>query len=80
MGYEYTYITTNGALMNEQRMKKLVIAGIDSVKFSINAANKNTCILTHGRDDFDMVYENLKRLFEYRKICGRSFKIFVSSA
>ncbi len=37
IGYEYTYITTNGALLTEERMKKIVESGIDSIKFSFNA-------------------------------------------
>ena len=78
IGYEYTYITTNGALLDEGRMISLVSAGIDSIKFSINAANRDTYLLIHGKDDFDAVCENLKRLYTYRDTLKRKFKLFIS--
>lgn len=45
LGYKYTYITTNGALMDKERAKSIIDAGIDSVKFSINASNKKDYLL-----------------------------------
>ncbi len=79
LGYSYTYITTNGALFNEQRIMTLIEAGIDSVKFSINAATKETYILVHGRDDFNKVLHNLKTFDCYRRKAGRKINLFVSS-
>lgn len=39
LGYLYIYITTNGALLTKERAKRLIEAGIDSIKISLNAAN-----------------------------------------
>lgn len=78
IGFEYTYITTNGALFTKEKAVELINAGLDSIKFSINATDKDTYKLIHGVDDFDRVIENLKMLYEYRKTSGKKFKIFIS--
>lgn len=78
IGFEYTYITTNGALLTEDKMVQLINAGLDSIKFSLNATDRATYKLIHGRDDFDKVIEHLKMLSEYRKTSGKKFKIFIS--
>jgi len=62
---KYIYITTNGKLAKIERMKKLIGAGLNSVKFSINAGSKETYKLVHGYDDFDSVINNLKDLRTY---------------
>jgi molybdenum cofactor biosynthesis enzyme MoaA len=35
-GYEYIYLTTNGAMATKDRMERLLLNGLDSIKFSIN--------------------------------------------
>lgn len=67
LGYKYTFITTNGALATPDKMKKVLDAGLDSIRFSINAADKNTYQDIHGKDDFDSVVGNLKYMHEYIK-------------
>ena len=38
--YDYIYINTNGALANSKRAQPVIDAGCDSIKFSINAHNR----------------------------------------
>jgi MoaA/NifB/PqqE/SkfB family radical SAM enzyme len=78
IGYKYVYITTNGALATPERAREVIEAGVDSIKFSINAGTRETYKMIHGKDDFDIVIENLKKLADYRKKNNKSFKIFVS--
>ncbi|NRT73703.1 radical SAM/SPASM domain-containing protein [Clostridium beijerinckii] len=78
IGYKYTYITTNGALLDEERSKSIIDAGIDSIKFSINAGTKESYKFIHGKDDFGKVIKNLKYLSYYRKSNNKNFKIFIS--
>jgi hypothetical protein len=66
IGYAYVYITTNGALAMPQKVKKLIEAGLDSIKFSINAASRETYRIIHGRDDYEVVLENLRFIRNYR--------------
>jgi len=78
IGYNYIYITTNGALMDQERAQSIIAAGIDSIKFSINAGTKQSYKFIHGNDDFERVYNNLKYIYEYRKLNKLKFKIFMS--
>lgn len=78
LGYEYVYITTNGSLLTKERAKSVVCAGIDSIKFSINASNARDYLLIHGKDEFDKVIENLIYLSELREEEKRKFAIYIS--
>ena len=39
-GIKRVYITTNGALATFEKVKRCIDAGLDSIKFSINAGSK----------------------------------------
>lgn len=78
LGYEYIYITTNGALLTEDRAEAIIRSGIDSIKFSINASNAKDYLLIHGVDDFDKVIENLICLDSIRKKNNKNTAIYIS--
>lgn len=78
IGYDYTYITTNGALLTKERANSIIQSGIDSIKFSINAGTKESYRFIHGKDEFEKVYDNLKYIYEYRKENDLKYKIFIS--
>lgn len=67
IGYEYQYISTNGSMGDEDRFKRLIDAGLNSIKFSINAGTRESYKRVHGRDDFDKVLENLAFVSRYRQ-------------
>jgi sulfatase maturation enzyme AslB (radical SAM superfamily) len=66
VGYEYIYISTNGALADEARWRRLLDAGLSSIKFSVNAATRESYLRVHGRDHFDKVLENIRFVASYR--------------
>ncbi len=76
IGFEYVFITTNGALFDLQRIHSIIDAGIDSIKFSINGANREDYLLIHGKDDFDKVIENLKLISDLKQ--SHKFKLYIS--
>ncbi|MCK4882214.1 MAG: radical SAM protein [Candidatus Omnitrophica bacterium] len=78
IGYNYLFITTNGALATSERVKPVLDAGLDSIKFSISAGRRETYANIQGKDDFDQVLENLKWVSEYRKTAALSFRIYVT--
>ena len=78
LGFEYIYLTTNGVLAKLEIMKKLIDAGLSSIKFSINAGSKDTYMKIHGKDDFESVVENVKALAQYIKEKQRHLAVFVS--
>ena len=78
IGYEYVYLTSNGALATPERIRAVIDAGLDSIKFSINAPERELYAFIHGKDDFDAVMEHLRYLNDYRRESGRNYKIFVT--
>lgn len=78
IGYTYVYLTSNGALATPERIRAVVDAGLDSIKFSINAPERKLYEFIHGQDDFDKVFDHLVYLNQYRKESGRNFKIYIT--
>lgn len=78
IGYEYVYVTTNGSLATPEKIKAVIDAGLDSLKFSINAPERKMYEFIHGHDHFDTVVEHLKYAAKYRKESGKNFKLFVT--
>jgi MoaA/NifB/PqqE/SkfB family radical SAM enzyme len=52
-GYEYIYADTNGALADKNNLEAVITAGLDSIKFSINAGKAETYKIIHGHDKFE---------------------------
>jgi radical SAM protein with 4Fe4S-binding SPASM domain len=78
LGYQYVYLNTNGALATPNIANAVADAGLDSIKFSISAANREDYKVVHGYDDFDKVIANLKSLYEYRNNNDINLGIYVS--
>lgn len=66
-GFSYTFITTNGAFATPDKMQEVLDAGLDSIRISINAADREMYRELHGRDDYDKVSENLQYMHGYIK-------------
>jgi radical SAM protein with 4Fe4S-binding SPASM domain len=56
-GVKYVYVTTNGNVLNEEEVKKIIDSGLDSIKFSIDAASKE-------------IYEEVKTGAKWKKLMG----------
>ena len=78
-GFEYCFITTNGTLCHPQRLLNTIDAGLDSLKFSINAWDRESYHKIHGKDLFDTVVKNIKWLGEYNKTHKKKVKTALSS-
>jgi len=79
VGIEYVFITTNGSLCTPDRLFFVIKAGIDSIKFSVNAGTRDRYKEMHGVDCFDKVINNIKWLSGYKKLTGAKIKTCVSS-
>lgn len=66
-GINRVYITTNGALANFNNAKDCIDAGLDSIKFSINAGTRESYKIIHGYDDFEKVIKNLDDIYNYKE-------------
>lgn len=78
IGFTYVYLTSNGSLATPEKIRAVIDAGLDSIKFSINAPQRKLYKFIHGRDDFDTVMCNLKYLNQYRDESGKNYKIYVT--
>ena len=54
-------------MANKERVDSLFKSGLDSLKFSINAIDKNTYKIIHGTDNFNLVVNNLKNAYDLKK-------------
>lgn len=75
LGYDYSFVTTNGSVATDELLTELFEAGLDSIKFSINAGTRETYRKIHGADDFDNVISALKFSAQYRAEKKKDFKI-----
>lgn len=78
VGYSYVYIDTNGSNATPERIRDVIDAGVDSIKFSVNAGTKETYEFIHGADAFDKVISNIRYCNNYRKQANQQMKLFVS--
>lgn len=78
LGFTYVYLSTNGGRATLSRIIPTLEAGLDSLKFSINAGDRESYKAVHGLDEFDDVMANLERVAEHRKKTGSPKKLFVS--
>ena len=65
LGFPYVFITSNGSLASIDKVKKLLEAGLDSIRFSVNAADAETYKRYHGKDHFEIVKQNVYDLYQY---------------
>ena len=77
LGFEYIYLTTNGVYADKNRVKRLCELGLDSIKFSVDAATREVYQKIHGKDDFDIVKKNLFDVLALKKQ-NPSFGVFAS--
>ncbi|MCI9200234.1 MAG: radical SAM protein [Lachnospiraceae bacterium] len=78
LGFDYSFVTTNGSLADKELLVRIFDAGLDSIKFSINAGSRETYKEIHGADDFDKAMNALRFSWNYRKESKKGYKIFVS--
>jgi MoaA/NifB/PqqE/SkfB family radical SAM enzyme len=78
-GFEYVYISSNGALMDEKKALEVIEAGLDSIKFSINALTQSSYEAVHKADDFEKVIKNFKILLRLKREQYPQLKLFLSS-
>ncbi len=78
IGYEYIFFNTNGYLMDKERGERILSAGVDSIKFSINSGSVENYKLVHGVDGYERVIENMICLSKIRDEKQINCKLYVS--
>lgn len=78
VGFPYVFINTNGMLATRERAFQLMEAGLDSVKFSVNAGTEKSYHNIHGVDAFQKVIDNIRTFAEIREKYGFATKLYTS--
>ena len=69
LGFEYVFLTTNGSLATPARVEECMLAGLDSLKFSLNYADaaQFASIARVKSSLFDKMVENVEGAFRIRQ-------------
>jgi radical SAM protein with 4Fe4S-binding SPASM domain len=80
-GIGYVFITTNGTLATPERLKPLMEAGLDSLKFSFNYTDSIQIAQIAGvkENNYDKLVENIKAARKLRDENGYKCGIYASS-
>ena len=78
LGFDYCYLSSNGGKAVTGRLRKVLEAGLDSLKFSINGGDRATYHAVHGRDEFEDVVRNVEFVANYREKYNPNLKLFIS--
>ena len=81
LGMPYVFLTTNGSLAGERVIHALMNAGLDSLKFSINAADFEQFedVMGVKKKLYQQAISNLRRAYEIRNRCKYKTKVYASS-
>jgi radical SAM protein with 4Fe4S-binding SPASM domain len=71
-------LTTNAQTLDDEKMRRLLLAPIDVIDVSLDAHTKESYEKIRIRGDFDVVTANLRRLVELRDELGSPTKIMTS--
>jgi radical SAM protein with 4Fe4S-binding SPASM domain len=81
IGIPYCFLTTNGSLLEPELADSIMRAGLDSLKFSINAADDTQFVEVMGVKErlFHRAISNLKSAWSLRNTYSYPTKIYASS-
>ena len=81
IGFPYVFLTTNGSLATAEKVAPLMAAGLDSLKWSLNNADKWQFRQITGMAPsmFDAIKQNVKDVYGIRQRFGYKTKIYASS-
>lgn len=80
IGFPYVFLTTNGSLCAEKKVREVMDAGLNSLKFSFNYSGPEqlTEIAKVKGSIFDTIVENIKDAWETRELYGYDCGLYAS--
>jgi MoaA/NifB/PqqE/SkfB family radical SAM enzyme len=63
----YVLFNTNGTLMQPRRFQELIDTGLDELRVSLDAADRETYAKIRGKDFFTRIVRNVEKFVAYRK-------------
>jgi radical SAM protein with 4Fe4S-binding SPASM domain len=77
-GIKYVYITTNGQALNDEKINKIIESRLDSIKFSIDAGNKEKYETLKINASWEKLIDNITKLRKMRDNKKSNLRIFAS--
>jgi MoaA/NifB/PqqE/SkfB family radical SAM enzyme len=66
----YVLFNTNGTLLRPSRFQELIDTGLDELRVSLDAADAETYKLIRGKDFFDRIVRDVRKLTDYQAKVG----------
>lgn len=66
----YVLFNTNGTVLNERNGRALIDAGLDELRVSLDASNRESFLAVRGVDFFDRILRNVRRFRAYQEQHG----------
>ena len=66
----YVLFNTNGTLLRPAKFQELVDTGLDELRISLDAADRETYKLVRGKDFFDRIVRDVRKFTDYQKSIG----------
>lgn len=81
LGFEYTFLTCNASLASSDLVQRLMEAGLDSLKWSVNAADEEQFeeVMGVSRKLFHAALRNIAAAWQVRKLGGYETRLYASS-
>jgi len=79
IGIEYVFLTTNGYSLSEELLFDLFDAGLDSLKFSFNYKDRESCLETTGVDAYEQIISNIELANKIRNADYFNCRLYASS-
>lgn len=67
----YLYISTNGLMLNDDKIKRIVASGLDEITFSVDGANQESYSRYRIGGDFDKIVKIMSEFVEERNTAGK---------
>jgi MoaA/NifB/PqqE/SkfB family radical SAM enzyme len=66
----YVLFNTNGTLMQPKRFQQLIDTGLDELRVSLDAADRETYLKVRGKDYFNRIVRDVGKFIAYQKSVG----------
>jgi MoaA/NifB/PqqE/SkfB family radical SAM enzyme len=66
----YVLFNTNGTLMQPKRFQELIDTGLDELRVSLDAADRESYVKVRGKDFFNRIVRDVGKFVAYQKLVG----------
>ena len=66
----YVLFNTNGTLLQPKRFQELIDTGLDELRVSLDAADRETYLKVRGKDYFNRIVRDVGKFIAYQKLTG----------